>query len=695
MKTFFTNKLKKFMLITFIILLIAEIFIFNYKSFVINPLNHSEYKHQTFSLEDATLEGLTYLPETDTYVLDHSNATVTFFMNAPVQTMFFDIKPIYYNGKDLEIGIQYATESYKDFKQSEKAFHIVPSVKNSNYVTCSYFGNVTKIKLTLRGDASTQFRIGNFETNKRIPVNFSALRVFFLLLLSCLVYTFLKYPAFGDSFDLKRRSHKYATIFVLLAFISFILFVYSLYVGNCDWFDQTTGNQMTQELVDAFENGQVHLTDPVPEGLLNLENPYDLSERSNAGLSYKWDHLLFEGKYYSYYGIAPVLTLFLPYHMITGHYFASSLACLLYTLIAAIFLGLCFISIVRNWFYHTPFRLVIMGLMITLFSSCVMINVMSPQFYEIAQSSALCFLVLGFYFMLNSGIFTKENIKLRYLCLSSLFTSLSVLSRATCALYAMVLVIWAVYGYLRYRKEHQGNKAALIKYILAAAAPYIIFAIIQMTYNYLRFGNPLDFGIQYTLTIYDYENIDLHFSMIMISIVNFFFAVPIINTQFPFIHGNFDSLKVNGYYFVATNPTLGIIPITPTVLSLLYTPKVAKFFPKKDKIKYFLIWFLPGLIIPVILAAMTWEYGYSMRYNADFGWQISIASFVLIYFVYHQINNATIKKWLMRILLIATVWSVLCYLTTVFSTNPIQAVNHNLKGSNIYYYLKNLIEFWG
>ena len=78
------------------------------------------------------------------------------------------------------------------------------------------------------------------------------------------------------------------------------------------------GNQMTQELVDAFEKGQSELIyEPTPE-LLALENPYDWSQRD--GIEYSWDHLLFEDKYYSYYGIAPVLLLFLPYHMITDYY---------------------------------------------------------------------------------------------------------------------------------------------------------------------------------------------------------------------------------------------------------------------------------------------------------------------------------------------------------------------------------------
>lgn len=92
----------------------------------------------------------------------------------------------------------------------------------------------------------------------------------------------------------------------------------------------TTGNQMTKELVDAFRAGQLHLPEEPTEGLLSLENPYDWSQRSALGGRILWDHLLYNGHYYSYYGIAPVFLLFLPYNLLTGFYFPSHFAVLLF-----------------------------------------------------------------------------------------------------------------------------------------------------------------------------------------------------------------------------------------------------------------------------------------------------------------------------------------------------------------------------
>ena len=129
--------------------------------------------------------------------------------------------------------------------------------------------------------------------------------------------------------------------------------------------EEVVTNQINQELVDAFEKGQVSLLDPVPQALLDVDNPYDWTQRTTMGESYKWDHLLYNGKYYSYYGITTVLTLFMPYHKITGKYFSTALATYIYSMIALIFIALIYISVVKNWFKKIPFRMTIMGLFTT------------------------------------------------------------------------------------------------------------------------------------------------------------------------------------------------------------------------------------------------------------------------------------------------------------------------------------------
>ena len=55
---------------------------------------------------------------------------------------------------------------------------------------------------------------------------------------------------------------------------------------------------------------------------LQLENPYDALNRDsdliNRDEDYLWDAAYYNGKFYVYFGILPVLVIFLPFYLITG-----------------------------------------------------------------------------------------------------------------------------------------------------------------------------------------------------------------------------------------------------------------------------------------------------------------------------------------------------------------------------------------
>ena len=72
-------------------------------------------------------------------------------------------------------------------------------------------------------------------------------------------------------------------------------------------------------LTHAFANGTLYLDGDVDERLLSAENPYDRAERKDLGIgSYRWDYAYYDGKIYVYFGVAPVILMYLPYYLITG-----------------------------------------------------------------------------------------------------------------------------------------------------------------------------------------------------------------------------------------------------------------------------------------------------------------------------------------------------------------------------------------
>ena len=695
-KEFFKTKFLKSVKITLIILLVLEVLVFNYKSFVINPFNSGHYKKTIFDASKGETDKFEEKNGT-TFTALEDNPTIVFHVNKDVKTMrliasYTDLKK---ENNELVGDINYSCVGYTDYRNNNKSFHITRADERSQYVTNASPDGVKDVKITFKVDAGETIDIRSFSVNESIPFYFSIFRFLSLFLIVEAIYLLFAYANYKRPYNLKYNSQRYAVILAMAVVLICVVQISKMYGSDDEkWFDKRTpGNQMTAELVEAFEDGHVYLNDPVQKEFSDMKNPYDMHERSEVVPDAKWDHLLFEGKYYSYYGIAPVVLVFLPYHSITGNYFPSSLACVLFCMFGLLFLGLAYWAIIKRWFKKLEFRMALLGFLCVEFATTILLNVKVTNFYEIAQSSEFFFLSVGFYFMVTSNVLSKGKIKISRVCLSSVFVSLAVLSRAVAALYAVAMVIWAVYGFIKYKKKGV-KKSLLIKYSLAFAIPYIVFGGIQMWYNYARFHNVFDFGIGHTLTIYDYTHLTQTLGTTMTSIVNFLFTLPKVDSIFPFLHNNFDNLTMNGFYLQATTVAIGLFAICLPCWAFLYTPKAAEFFNKQQKIKLALCWLIPGLIMPIVAVIMTWQYGYAARYGADFAWQICLAALMIVFFMYSRVKDPTMKKWLFRIMMICTIWCILGNLAYVLSDNPLELNDASQYGGAIYSRLQNVVQFW-
>ena len=65
-------------------------------------------------------------------------------------------------------------------------------------------------------------------------------------------------------------------------------------------------------MTDSILERHLYLDEEVSEDLLALDNPYDFFARDKGGIDYLWDHAFYNGRYYMYFGIVPVFTVFLP-----------------------------------------------------------------------------------------------------------------------------------------------------------------------------------------------------------------------------------------------------------------------------------------------------------------------------------------------------------------------------------------------
>lgn len=512
-------------------------------------------------------------------------------------------------------------------------------------------GDLHDLRMTLSIPEDAALVINSVSVNQAVPFLFSPLRCASLYLIGLFFWMMLTLKPLRSSCaeraDLFSASTWCVTLICLtIALVMVVLYSTAHSNGLVSEFTLTSGNQITQEIVDAFEKGQVHLLTEPTEDLLAMDNPYDWSARVTEGVYYLWDHCLYDGHYYSYYGISLVLLLFLPYHLLTGYYFSSIIAIFLCGALGILFLSLTYRTFVRKFFPNIPIRLALVGLITLQLSSGIWFCFCAANFYEIAQASGFLFVTMGAYFLLSANVIGEGKLSPVRIALATSSLSLAVLSRPTTAVYCVVALVFLFFGLKKALASFRENrkKAPLIAFLLTAILPFAFFGSIQMVYNYLRFDSFFDFGIQYSLTINDFTRSQFHARFVSIGLYNYLLAPPVITTDFPYIASSFQSLSPNGYYFIANYYAVGLIWRALPVLGLCLAPKALRRLDKSARPRAIALIGSLSLAAPFVILFSIWESGYGVRYAVDFGWEMIIGALAVLFFLYEKCTNQGVRE---------------------------------------------------
>ncbi len=665
---------RRMAVILLILSCIFELFIANFHSY---HLIGGDYEQAELAISGENLT-VTGAEENDLGILKNksgSSLTLEYSgIDRPVGTVQLELELAEgTNYVDVKISANDVTnaENYK-YRSNIADGRIVAGDDRSSHIVLDLSGDVSDLKIQITPPKNGSFTVNGVTVNEAVPMYFSAVRLVLLVLGGMAVYFLFTAPSMKATYGENRKSFRRIALAMTAVFVLGAVAVtwLSMYDQNgviSEGFKNTTGNQISKELVDAFRAGQVSLLDKPSDELLAMENPYDWSARQAAGVSAKWDHLLFDGKYYSYYGIAPVLLLFLPYNLITGYYFPTAEAVLLFGVLGIIFLALLFAEFAEIFCKKIPNSILISTLFILLISCGVWYNFVYDNFYEIAQASGFCFTAGGFFFLLRSRVIGEGRIRYRHIALSTVLFSLSVLCRPTLAVYCFVACIFLAYGFLKHRAEAKNllpprgktpqsvERAATAKYLIAALTPFVLIGGVQMAYNYARFGSVMDFGIQYSLTINDFTRSQYHTDFVMIGIYNFLFAFPRIQTEFPYVVSNFSTLSTNGYYYVANRNAVGIFWRALPSLGYLGVVPAWKSMSKKERIAALALGVTTCVIAPLIIIFSIWESGYGVRYCCDFAWQIILGGAGILFLIYARVAEGQGKSILRHAFTVAAV----------------------------------------
>lgn len=363
---------------------------------------------------------------------------------------------------------------------------------------------------------------------------------------------------------------------------------------------------------DAFMKGQLHLDVKPDERLALLKNPYDLAERTFHGIDYMWDRAYFDGKYFSYFGVTPLLLVYFPYYFLTGSLPNAGLVMAVFCVMTAVFFALAVeeyakISGKKHFGYFTAFCTV-SGF---LASFALIIARGQQRFYYIAGMAGMAFSAAFIMFMLKA-VGSKKIKRIIYFALAGISFGLGFHSRVNSvvplAIVAVAFVLlWAI---KRFKEKQVGT---LFAEMAALGTPVVIAVVASMLYNKARFGSFFDFGTAYQLTISDTSFYSIGLHGIMPAFFHYFLQGFHFVQEFPYVGMNYIAPPDYGRYFYVDSG-IGIFAM-PFMLSLLLFPIVLK---KKTIGKNRKIIFAAALIaIPVTAFINCCLGGIIFRYTSD------------------------------------------------------------------------------
>ncbi len=323
---------------------------------------------------------------------------------------------------------------------------------------------------------------------------------------------------------------------------------------------------------DAFMKGQLHLDVAVSPELIALENPY--SPDAREGISYLYDRAFFDGRYYSYFGIAPILAVYYPFYLLTGFLPVDSVVMGIFSTLVALFLPLSVIEWAKLRGKNIrPWLAAVCAVGACFSSAVLLIQRGRMSFYYIASLAGMAFVAAFVFFVLKALSAKKKAVRIVLMLLAGISFGLGFLSRINSALPAAIIIAAFVIVYFIHSIKTKRVPAFIVE--MAALAMPVAAAIgFSFYYNFIRFGDILQFGSSYQLTIMNASLYKLTAGGLFSSLFYYFLQPFVTSDRFPYIqlaYHHFSDFGRNVY----TDSGFGIFAF-PFMLSLLLSPVLFK-----------------------------------------------------------------------------------------------------------------------
>jgi hypothetical protein len=314
-------------------------------------------------------------------------------------------------------------------------------------------------------------------------------------------------------------------------------------------------------LARGFLSGHLYLPLPPSPKLLALPNPWDPSVDD----SLKWqDMVLYGNRYYLYFGAAPAVLVFAPFRLLARHDLPENFAIFLLCSGGFLFFVGSLLRVLKLA-SAAPGPL-LLAFMVLALGVCQSVPFLLNRVavYEIAIAGGY-FCIAAAVFFLVRGLGPSAGVY--WMALSGLMFGGAV----ACRPHLMFPGFVALVGLALYEARVRSRK------VLYFALAFALTGVIIATYNYERFGNPLEFGFRYQLAGPGQNRVEPAVRNLIPGLYFMLLSRPELGATFPWMRMvfrfPFDSAVRHPLppdYFV--EPTVGALWIAPLIVAALFIP---------------------------------------------------------------------------------------------------------------------------
>ena len=309
--------------------------------------------------------------------------------------------------------------------------------------------------------------------------------------------------------------------------------------------------------------GQIHLPiAPSPE-LLALADPWDHVQNDAYRMH---DLVLFNDRYYLYHGAGPAVLLFAPWRLITGRDFPEAAAVAIFCFAGFLFYAASLMRLLTVC--GAKPRASVLSISLLALAVCQSAPYLCNRVdvYEVAIAGGLFCISAGFFFLTKGLSSATPDV---WVAASGLAFGLAMSCRphlifAGCIAFT-ALIIWT----------WMSRRTALVirwKGAVAFLAVFVVCGAVLGSYNYLRFGDPFEFGLQYLLAgAKAQQRILLSVANVLPGLYYIFMCPPDFSGVFPWVRlalrmpfGATEYPFPPGYFL---EPTAGALWIAPFLIA--------------------------------------------------------------------------------------------------------------------------------